>query len=301
MKVFSLLTILVVMFCQVGYASTYALEHNSDVVGQLQQGVATSGETLIDIARRFDIGYQEIVSANPEIDPSKQLFSGTKVSIPSRFILPNTPREGIIINLSELRLYYYPKDKNIVVTQPVGIGREGGWKTPLGVTRVTKKETNPFWYPTPNVRAEAARNGTPIPRIFPPGPDNPLGKVTLRLGWPTYLIHGTNRPEGVGARVSAGCIRMLPEDIQYLFDNTPVGTKVTVIDEPYKVGWDNDTLLFEAHPILEDARPRYEESFSQIVQLVTNKVNDSDAYIQWSTIKNLVQKGVVLPTIIGSK
>ncbi len=296
-----MLVIFTFSLADTGYAGSYPLSAGVDVVGRVEEGVARAGETLIEIARRYDIGYQEIIHANPDIKPDKKMFVGTKVVIPSRFILPSAPREGLIINLSELRSYYYPKGKDVVVTHPVGIGRDGHWKTPLGITKITRKDKNPYWRPTANVRAEAAKYGTPIPSVFPPGPNNPLGEHSLRLGWPTYLIHGTNRPEGVGAQVSAGCIRMLPEDIEYLFDTISVGTKVTVIDEPYKVGWDGRELYFEAHQPLDDARLRFKNDLSEIVLLINQKSINERAIIQWTKVQRIVQAGTIDLEVIGAR
>lgn len=230
-------------------ASTFVLPTTGDLVGEIQYIYPEVGETLSDVGIRFDVGYFEMVRANPQADPTRQLSNRTKLVIPSQYILPPALRQGIVINLAEYRLYYFPPGDNIVITMPVGIGREG-WNTPLGVTNVTVKERDPIWRPTDNVRAEAAKNGTPIPNQFPPGVGNPLGRHVLRLGWPTYLIHGTNRRDGVGSRVSAGCIRMMPEDIEQLFDKVAVGTLVTVINEPVKLGQMNGKVYLEAYPLL---------------------------------------------------
>lgn len=208
-------------------AATYVLPTQGNSVGEIQYTQPEGGETLDEIGRRFGMGYQEMVQANPQVDPVRPLSPQSRIKIPSRLQLPAGPRRGIVIDLHQFRLFFYPSQDNVVITYPVGIGQQG-WETPVGETRVVKKERDPVWRPTPNVRAEAAKNGTPIPNAFPPGPDNPLGRHVLRLGWPTYLIHGTNRAEGVGTRVSAGCIRMLPRDIAHLYELVPVGTPVRV-------------------------------------------------------------------------
>ncbi|WP_242604548.1 L,D-transpeptidase family protein [Legionella fairfieldensis] len=218
-------------------------------MGQIEYTHSEAGETLSDVGIRYDIGYYEMVRANPRVDPVRPLPPATRLLIPSQFILPKGSRTGLVINLPEYRLYYYPPNDNIVITMPVGIGREG-WTTPIGTTKVTFKERSPVWRPTANVRAEAAKNGTPIPDSFPPGEGNPLGRHVLRLGWSTYLIHGTNRRDGVGARVSAGCIRMMPEDIEYLFDLVTVGTPVRVVNESIKSGYLNKDLYIQVYPLL---------------------------------------------------
>ncbi|MDI9819435.1 MULTISPECIES: L,D-transpeptidase family protein [unclassified Legionella] len=258
------------------WATTYVLPAQGDVVGEIQYTNAEIGETLAEVGMRYNIGYYEIARANPQVDPSRPLSPHTRLVIPSQFILPAVPRQGLVINLAEYRLYYFPPHDNVVITMPVGIGREG-WTTPLGVTKVTSKERDPVWRPTPNVRAEAAKNGTPIPHEFPPGEGNPLGRHILRLGWPTYLIHGTNRHNGVGARVSAGCIRMMPEDIEHLFGLVNVGTAVRVINEPVKLGYSQGSLYIQVHPILAEQRGKNlkDLAFSQLNHItVINKVNE---------------------------
>ncbi|WP_419418725.1 L,D-transpeptidase family protein [Legionella sp. D16C41] len=240
-----------IFFTLTSHATTWVISEHSDLIGKIQYATVKTGETLSDVGIRYDIGYHEMVQANPKLDPLRPLYPQTKVLIPSQHILPPGPRQGLVINLAEFRLYYYVPGDNVVVTMPVGIGREG-WKTPIGVTKVVTKERDPIWRPTANVRAEAARHGTPIPEAFPPGEGNPLGRHVLRLGWPTYLIHGTNRRDIVGSRVSAGCIRMMPEDIEVLFDYVKVGTTVRVINEPVKLGYDYGAIFLEAHPLLAE-------------------------------------------------
>ena len=240
---------------ELSFATTWVLPEKGDVVGEIQYASPVSGETLADVGIRFDVGYYEMRNANPRVDGLRPLAPGTRLLIPSRYILPPGKRQGLVINLAEYRLYYYPPGDNVVITYPVGIGREG-WNTPIGETKVSSKERDPVWRPTDNVRAEAAKHGTPIPDVFPPGLGNPLGRHVLRLGWPTYLIHGTNRRDGVGSRVSAGCIRMMPEDIEPLFEQVPVGTPVRVLNQSVKAGYDNGSLYLEVHPLLEQSRDK---------------------------------------------
>lgn len=263
-------------FLNFSWATTLVLPTEGDLVGELQYSRSEVGETLSDVGIRYDIGYYEMVRANPRVDPTRPLSPDTRVVIPSQFILPQVPRVGLVINLAEYRLYYYPANDNVVITMPVGIGREG-WTTPIGTSKVTKKERDPIWRPTANVRAEAAKNGTPIPNSFPPGEGNPLGRHILRLGWPTYLIHGTNRRDGVGSRVSAGCVRMMPEDIEYLFDLVSVGTPVRVINEPVKFGRHNGMLYIQAYPLLIEQKDgnlnamAYEQLNKLMVKNINNK------------------------------
>lgn len=269
-----LLTVLL-FFTAFSWSKSLVIPYQSDVVGRIFFTHPEIGETLSDVGIRYDIGYYEMVRANPQIDPNRQLPPETRILIPFQFILPPAPREGVVINLAEYRLYYFPPNDNVVITMPVGIGREG-WTTPLGVTKVTRKERDPIWRPTDKVRAEAAKHGTPIPNAFPPGEGNPLGRHVLRLGWPTYLIHGTNRRDGVGARVSAGCLRMMPEDIEYLFDLVEVGTPVRVINEPIKLGWQRGSLYMQVHPLLLEHKEKNLDSmaYEKLKNITTGKINN---------------------------
>lgn len=236
-----------------------------DVIGALGTVISRRDDTLLDIARRHGLGYEDIVRANPEVDtwlPGE----GTEVVLPTRFVLPPGPRRGVVLNLAEYRLYYFPEPKRgeraVVMTYPISIGRMD-WATPLGRTSVVSKVRNPSWYVPESIRAEHAAEGDPLPRVVPPGPKNPLGKHAMRLGLPGYLIHGTNRPAGVGMRVTHGCIRMFPEDIGFLFEQIPVNTPVRIINEPVKVGWDGDELVVEAHRVLESAPPEPEAALPE--------------------------------------
>ncbi|MBA2710274.1 MAG: L,D-transpeptidase family protein [Tatlockia sp.] len=238
------------LFClNNSWSATYVMPLKGDLVGEIQYGHPEISETLADVGLRYEIGYYEMLRANPRVDPTRILSPATGLIIPSQFILPPGSRLGIVINLAEYRLYYFPPNDNVVITMPVGIGREG-WSTPLGLTKVIQKERDPVWRPTALVRKEAKNIGSPIPHVFPPGEGNPLGRHILRLGWPTYLIHGTNRSDGIGARVSAGCIRMRPEDIEQLFALVSVGTPVRVLNEPLKLGYHKGKLFIEIHPPL---------------------------------------------------
>lgn len=224
------------------------------VVGVIYHVTVDAGQTLLDLARLHDIGYQEIVRANPGIDPWLPT-PGERVVIPAQFILPSGPREGIVVNLPEMRLYYYPPadpgEMPVVITYPIGIGAEGR-ATPVGMTRVIAKAMDPPWVVPGSILAEHVAEGSPLPPVVAPGPDNPLGRHALRLGFGSYLIHGTNRPAGIGMRVSHGCLRMYPEDIATLFDLVALGTSVRLVNEPYKAGWRGLQLYIEAHPPLDD-------------------------------------------------
>ncbi len=236
-----------------------------DVVGAVSTITARHEDTLVDIARRHGLGYQDIVRANPKVNvwvPGE----GTEVVLPTRYVLPPGPRQGVVLNLAEYRLYYFPEagagETAYVLTYPISIGRMD-WETPLGLTKVISKVRDPSWYVPKSVLEEHAAEGRPLPKIVPPGPDNPLGKYAMRLGLPGYLIHGTNRPAGVGMRVTHGCVRMFPEDIEYLFAQIDLNTRVRIINAPVKMGWDGDQLVMEVHPVLEVAVPAPDEAASE--------------------------------------
>lgn len=236
-------------------ASSFLLpDDDTHVVGRMQSVTARDEETLLDIAHRHNLGYEEIRLANPGIDPWLP-GQGTRVVLPTRFVLPDAPRHGIVLNLAEMRLYYFPRPRRgepaTVLTHPVSIGRRD-WQTPIGRTTIAAKAKDPTWYPPESIRAEHAANGDPLPEIVPPGPDNPLGRHALRLGLSSYLIHGTNKPFGIGMRVSHGCIRMYPHDIAALFDRIPVGTPVHIVNQAIKAGWAGDVLYVEVHPAFSD-------------------------------------------------
>ncbi len=232
----------------------FTITPDQDVVGHLQVTIARHEDTLSDIARRFNVGYEEIIRANPGVDqwlPGE----GTPIVLPTEFILPDAPREGLVLNLAAMRLYYYPKHEKDapveVITHPIGIGRVG-WVTPEGSTKVIARIKDPVWTPPLSVRQEHAKDGDILPEKVPAGPDNPLGRHMFRLGWPSYLIHGTNKPPGVGMRSSHGCIRLYPEDIEALYDSMPIGTKVTVVNQPYLLGWRGQQLLTQTYEPHED-------------------------------------------------
>jgi L,D-transpeptidase ErfK/SrfK len=238
-------------------AEQFTLPANgSDVIGEVRADVAHERDTLLDIARRHGLGYEEITHANPGVDPWLP-GAGTPVVIPKRKLLPRAPREGIVINLPEHRLYWFPSpapgEEPVVWTFPVSIGKMD-WKTPLGATRVVAKVRDPTWTPPQSVRDEHAKRGDILPAVVPAGPDNPLGRFAMRLGIPGggYLIHGTNRPAGVGMQVTHGCMRLYPEDIEQLFGMVSVNTPVMIVNQPYKWGWHEGELLIEVHPPLQE-------------------------------------------------
>ena len=227
----------------------------SDLVGEFRSATVRDGQTLLDIAREQGIGQEEILNANPGADRWLPTV-GSDVIVPGQRLLPEAARRGIVINLPEYRLYYFPEparktERREVITFPISVGRMD-WKTPLGLTRISGKQKNPSWTPPSSIRAEHAFDGEELPRVVPPGPDNPLGAYALRLAIAGYLIHGTDKEFGVGMRVTHGCMRLLPEHIETLFRLVPVGTPVRLMNQPIKLGWGADGLHLEVHPPLEE-------------------------------------------------
>lgn len=267
----------------------------SDLVGEIRTVVARHEDTFSDIGRRHDLGYTEMVDANPDVDPWLP-GAGTRVIVPTRFILPPGPREGIVINLAELRLYYYPPGERRVISHPLGIGREG-WSTPTGEARVTRKKAHPNWYPPESIRAEHAAEGTPLPAVVKAGPDNPLGTHAIYLSLTGYLLHGTNKPYGVGMRVSHGCIRLYPEDISTLFQQVPVNTPVRIINEPYKVGWHDGRLYLEAHRPLSEQRAALGNDFTALIRAAVADQGAGKLEPDWAAAQHtaLNHQGYPLP------
>jgi L,D-transpeptidase ErfK/SrfK len=246
---------------------------DDDVVGLLQVVSIGEHDTLSDVARRFNVGYDEIVRANPGVDPWLPGV-GREVVVPTQFVLPAAERKGIVVNLAAMRIYYFPVAKKgetqVVYTHPIGIGKVG-WSTPEGKTTVVAKEKNPVWRPTASILEEHRKNGDPLPAVVPAGPDNPLGHRKLTLGWATYLIHGTNKPYGVGMRTSHGCIRMYPEDVEVLYEMVGRGTQVTVVNQPYVFGWHDGQLYLQTFDVLEDDKRDWSKSRPQILSKTLNK------------------------------
>jgi L,D-transpeptidase ErfK/SrfK len=286
------------------HATVYTLPTpDALVVGEDKSVVTAYEDTLYDLARKFSLGSEELIRVNPGVDPWLP-GAGKQLVVPDRHILPPGPREGIVVNLPEHRLYYFPKPQRgaprEVITYPVSIGKMD-WRTPLGVTHVIGKQKDPFWYPPESVRKEHADAGDPLPPRVPPGPDNPLGAYAMRLaaGNGTYLIHGTNNPIAVGLAVTHGCIRMYPDDVAALFPLIPVGTPVRLINEPVKVAWVNGELLLEAHPPVDAQGQSFEPNVDQFSELLQKVVGDTTVAIHWDYAREVLQKANGVIATVG--
>jgi L,D-transpeptidase ErfK/SrfK len=280
---------------QCAQAETFRLAQPSDgVVGSAFYVKSREQDTLLDIGRQSQLGYQDMDQANPKLDvwvPGK----GSDVLLPTIFVLPEAPRSGLVLNRPEMRLYYYPPGKpGEVQSYPISIGREG-WNTPLGAFNVTKKVKDPTWTPPASIKAEHAANGDILPDVVPAGPDNPLGPYAIRLSIPGYLIHGTNKPWGLGMQVSHGCIRMNNEGITELFPQVAEGAPVTIVDQPYKVGWLGDDLYLEVHI---DTPAKKTSVRGAIPESVANTPGLS---MDWSAAERAIAENTGLPQLIGTR
>ncbi len=281
-------------------ADTFALMPDTQIVGQVSTVPATHDETLTDIARIQGLGYEEIVWANPGVDiwlPG----DGTSITLPKRFILPGMQRDGVVVNIAEYRLYYYfrKNGQQMVSTFPISIGRMD-WSTPIGRWSVTAKQKDPTWYPPESIRKEHLEDGRGVlAKAVPPGPDNPLGKYAMRLSASGYLIHGTNRPVGVGMQVTHGCIRMYPEDIAWLFPEVPVSTPVTIMNQPYKFGWSGNDLYLEVHPPLDDDHLTRDREMTALTEQYVLVTREHPARVDWQAVEEAYRRKDGIPVRVG--
>jgi L,D-transpeptidase ErfK/SrfK len=264
-------------------AATFEYQENDEVVGQIVLHTIKEGDNFLNLAQTYRIGFDELVDANPDVDPWIP-EQDQQIVIPSQFVLPNVKRDGVVINLAELRIYHFyksPQGKSLVSTYPISIGKGGEWNTPLTETFITRKQEKPSWYPPESIRKEHEENNDPLPRVVPPGPDNPLGDYSLRLALPGYLIHGTRVPEGIGMRVTHGCIRLHPIGIEKLFSQVKVKTPVLIVNQPYKIGWRGDKLYVETHSEVKEQSASASSNLTEFVQLVINQTkNDEQNYYE---------------------
>lgn len=265
-------------------AKTYSLpEDGSRLIGELSYHQVVKGDYFQKLAEDYNVGFMSLMAANPDIDPflPKQ---GEQVTIPNQMLLPFAKHEGILINLPELRLYYFPEDSEIVHVFPIGIGRQG-LKTPRVVSFISNKEKDPTWRPTLETRARYLEEyGKELAKEVPPGPENPFGKYALRIGHSVYLIHGTNQRFGIGLRSSSGCIRMFDNDIEWLFNNVPLNTAVRIVDQPIKMSYDlEQQQLIEVHEPLSDTdEALYQKTLEQAENFVGSE--------RQGLLKNLLSK-----------
>ncbi len=287
------------------HATVFELrEDGGGIFGAVERVTTRYEDTLIELARRYSLGYEELTRVNPGVDPWLP-GEGTQVLIPGQRVLPPGPREGIVVNLPEHRLYFYAKpakgQKPTVMTFPVSVGKMD-WSTPMGLTRIADKRKDPTWTPPESVRKEhAARGEPPLPAVVPAGPANPLGAYAMRLAIPggAYLIHGTNNPDAVGMAVTHGCLRMYPEDVEKLFNAVSVGTPVALINEPIKISKSEGEVWLEVHPPVNSEGQRAEADLEAFELRLDELLGASEVAINWDVALETLRQSSGIPVLIG--
>lgn len=279
----------------------FTLTDDQSLIGSLAAVESQENDTLPDIGRHFGLGYNDITAANTGISPWTPP-AHSRVLLPLQFIVPDAPRKGIVLNVANMRMFYYPKkEPGKVYTYPVGIGRDG-WNTPMGTTSIAVKTPNPDWHVPPSIQREHAAKGHRLPSVVRSGPDNPLGYYAMRLAIGSYLIHGTNKPFGIGMQISHGCVQMYPEDIEVLFQNVPVGTSVKIIHDPYLTAWHDNNLYLEANEPLE----KWARSKRQLKKQVSKEINkiakQHQATVDWGRVDSVLERanGIPTPVLVNS-
>ena len=279
----------------------FPLAPDQAAVGRDSVHVVQPGRLLMDVARDYNLGYVQFMAANQGVDPWLPK-AGSTVRIPGFYLLPDGPRRGLVVNLAWHRMFYFPEDGGRVETYPLGVSVLGA-ETPLGTTKIVRKQQNPTWVPPPSIRAERPE----LPGVVRPGPDNPLGSAAFYLGWERVLIHGTNKPDGVGRTVSHGCLHLYPEDIDALFPRLPVGTPVTVIDEDAAVAWVGPRLYVQIYPTKEQSVEIEQTGKIQshipsfkLLQRVAAAAESQNARVDWTAVERAAYVRTGLPTLVAT-
>lgn len=270
-------------FPVISNALIFNLPPNEDLVGEVRIIASQPKDNLHQLARQYEMGFDEVSQVNKKVKKFGPIKAYTPIIIPSFFILPKIAKKGIVINLAEKRLYYYPQEIPIVYTEPVTIGQDG-WPTPEMLTQIVEKIKDPPWIVPKSIQQEQREKGEKPKTIIPPGPDNPLGQYALRLGAWSILIHGTNNPYSIGKNASHGCIRMYPEDIAELFERVSIGTRVYIIDQPFKIGLKNNILFLEVHTSLEK-QTSVKDRVKQVYDMIIDATRQSKITINWTAVK----------------
>ena len=299
-KIGTMTSIVLLFFSTHVFATVYDVPPtNKSLIGDMQYGPVLVNDTLVTIAKRYNIGYNAILDANPQLYRGV-LRTGALLQIPTQHLLPPEAREGIVINLPEMRMYYFPEGSNEVLTYPIGIGKIG--KTiPIKRAVITRKTENPTWTPPEDIRKFNLDQGIVLPKVMPPGPDNPLGTYAIYMSIPTYLIHSTIFPESVGKRASFGCIRMFETDIESFFPSVKRGIPVVIINSPIKVAWQDDRLFMEAHDPLEEHTGVYEASLPGAVHTIASTTKNQTMLIDWQLVSYIAKERDGIPHEIGIK
>ncbi|MDD2758960.1 MAG: L,D-transpeptidase family protein [Methylomonas sp.] len=274
----------------------FSIADGRQIVGELASVDSHDEDTLSDLARHFGLGFTDITMANPNLDPWA-LSENRTVLLPLQFILPEAQHNGIVLNLANMRMFYYPKNQNKVLTYPIGVGRDG-WNTPLGTTKIVAKKANPVWTVPESIHREHNALGDPLPKVIPAGPDNPLGEYAMPLGFNGYLIHGTNKPYGIGMQVSHGCVQLYPEDVEALFNLVDVGTPVHIVHQPYLVAWGQDTLYLEAHRPLGKWLKQEKQLQKMLRKKLETLAAERAANVDWQRVDAVLNRADGIPTPI---
>ncbi|QGP54374.1 putative L,D-transpeptidase YnhG precursor [Piscirickettsia salmonis] len=299
----SLLFILLLLYSSFTIYSVYALQlplpkNNESVIGHSLQVTAQKNDNFMHLARLYSSGFHELMEANADISPWHPL-NGENVLIPTEFILPDAPRDGIIINLAELRLYYFDHHSKRLFTYPVGVGKRG-WMTPVGKRMISHKLHKPYWHVPDSIREHYAKQGKYLAKSVAPGPKNPLGKHAMRLSHSSYLIHGTNKIMGISRRTSSGCISLFPEDIENLFNIVKINTPVYIVNQAYKIGQKDNQLFLEIHKPLYEFKATQNKLNQQVIYALL-KYNQSQQYqLNWDKITKAINEQRGIPTLISN-
>ena len=284
-------------------AAVYRLPADGSLIGHDRIIHSKASDTLLGIARRYSVGYWEIQAANPHVDlwlPGQ----GTRVVIPGRFIIPPVAHAGIVVNLAAHRLFYFPRpgrhDAPVVITYPVSPG-EKGWDTPVGVTRIVRKVPHPVWIPTPSILRAHAKAGDPIPRVWAAGPNNPMGEWALEtsMSGGEIYIHGTNNPMAIGMAVTHGCVRLYPEDIAALFPVVPLGTPVTIVNDPILATLQDGRLYLSIHPPLHSRDVPVKPDYAVISRIIQQAVGSATVAVDWARVRRMAKRASGMPELIG--
>jgi len=297
----STLSVIALLISTHVYAAVYAVPPASEsLIGDIKYAYVTQGDDVVNIAQKYNLGFNAVKNANPQLDVTHPFPMGATIQIPTLHMLPGETRKGIVINLPEMRMYYYPANSSEVLTYPIGIGKIG--KTiPIRKTSITRKKKDPAWIPPQDIREFNLKQGIVLPKIMPSGPDNPLGPYAIYLQIPTFLIHSTIFPYSVGTRASFGCIRMYESDIETFFPTITKGIPVLIINQPVKVGWQDNALFMEAHEPLEEHRSDYDDSLPGMVHMITTLSKDDSTLIDWQQVAYIAKERDGIPHEIGEK
>lgn len=289
----------VIMLTACVFAKTYDLKEGQSVYGDLEFKVYKGEKDLYELARQYDVAYDVLLAANPGLDKG-EIKLGSVIVLPTKFMLPNVRHKGMVVNLAERRLYLFRPKENKVDVYPVSIGRDG-WETPLGKYKIIEKTKDPTWFVPKSLYDDQVAKGVDMPKFIKPGPDNPLGKYSMRLSHPTYLIHGTNDPNRIGRKVTAGCINMYPEDVEALFNHTAIDTPVNLINQPMKLAVQDGQMFVESHKNDEEwAVNNFLNPETEVERAMKRQ------YIRWqkqggkndNAIFNLAEKNTGLPLLV---